>query len=349
VTGWRRWLRRLVVALALLYPAALLGTVFMMRAMGESWWFARLTLYLPRLLFLLPLPFLTLALLLVRARRYLFSQVVAFGIVLFPLMGFVPPWFHTPTPGLPTLRVVSYNVNSGYWGWEKVLGQIDELHPDVVLIQEVVGDARWGVETMKKRYPVVENSTQFIIASRYPIKETIDPERLPLEGRQRSPRFMRHLIETPLGPIAFYNIHPISPRHGLWALRTGGLKKGLLTGSLLRGETARLLQADGQLRDLQVEAIAQRASQEKVPVVIGGDTNLPDLSPALGYLSRFHDGFRAAGWGFGYTFPVGRTRWMRLDRLFASPQLRFVGFAVGRHDWASDHSCVVADLQVQGP
>jgi endonuclease/exonuclease/phosphatase (EEP) superfamily protein YafD len=338
-----------VIALALLYPAALLGTVFMMRALGESWWFARLALYLPRHLFLLPLPFLTLALLVAGARRYLISQVVALLIVLFPLMGFVMPWFHTPTPGLPTLRVVSYNVNSGYWGWEKVLGQIEELHPDVVLIQEVVGEARWGVEVLKKSFPVVESSTQFIIASRFPIKETIDPERLPLEGRQRSPRFMRHLIETPIGPIAFYNIHPISPRHGLWALRTGGFRKGILSGTLLRGETAKLLQADGKLRDLQVEAIAERAAQEKVPVVIGGDTNLPDLSPALGYLSRFRDGFRAAGAGFGYTYPVGRLRWMRLDRLFASPSLRFISFAVGRHDWASDHSCVVADLQVQGP
>jgi endonuclease/exonuclease/phosphatase family metal-dependent hydrolase len=84
-------------------------------------------------------------------------------------------------------------------------------------------------------------------------------------------------------------------------------------------------------------------------VIIGGDTNLPDLSPALSYLAKFRDGFREAGAGFGYTFPVGRTAWMRLDRLFASPELRFVHFEVGTHAWASDHHCVVADVQKRSP
>ena len=134
---------------------------------------------------------------------------------------------------------------------------------------------------------------------RFPIQATVDPAKLPVDGRQRSPRVLRYLIETPLGPIAFYNVHPISPRHGLWALRTGGFKRGLLTGALINGETAKILQADGRLRDRQVEQFAADADKETVPVIIGGDTNLPGLSPALGYLSRFNDGFRAAlGDGF---------------------------------------------------
>jgi hypothetical protein len=168
-------------------------------------------------------------------------------------------------------------------------------------------------------------------------------------GRQRSPRAISYTLETPLGPIVFYNIHPVSPRQGLYALRRGGFKRGLLSGALLSGENARILQADGHLRDLQVETFARNAEKETLPVVIGGDTNLPDLSPALGALSRFRDAFRQAGWGFGYTFPAGRRAWMRLDRIFASPALRFVGFQVGKHAWASDHLCVVADLQRRNP
>jgi endonuclease/exonuclease/phosphatase (EEP) superfamily protein YafD len=349
MTGWRRWLRRIVVALAVLYPAGLLVTVILLRAYGESWWMARFTLYLPRALFGLPLPFLVAALALLGARRWIATQVMALGLVLFPLMGLVLPWFHGAQAGQPVLRVLSYNVNSGFWGWDKVMGQIDLYHPDVVLLQEVLGDNLQGVTLLKARYPQVQSSTQFIVASRYPIRSTVDPDRLGVDGRPRSPRAMQHVIETPLGPIAFYNIHPISPRSGLWALRKGGLKRGLLTGALLRGENARMLQADGHLRDLQVEAFAQRAGAESIPVIIGGDTNLPDLSPALSYLTRFRDGFREAGAGFGYTFPVGRTAWMRLDRLFASPELRFVHFEVGTHSWASDHHCVVADLQKRTP
>jgi hypothetical protein len=40
---------------------------------------------------------------------------------------------------------------------------------------------------------------------------------------------------------------------------------------------------------------------------------------------------------------------MRLDRIFASRSLRFVGFSVGKHTWASDHHCVIADLQRRAP
>jgi endonuclease/exonuclease/phosphatase (EEP) superfamily protein YafD len=81
-------------------------------------------------------------------------------------------------------------------------------------------------------------------------------------------------------------------------------------------------------------------------VVIAGDTNLPGLSHVLHrYLSRYQDGFAKAGWGFGYTFPTRpRGPWMRIDRIVASDELRFVRFRVGR-SLASDHECVVADLQ----
>jgi hypothetical protein len=67
------------------------------------------------------------------------------------------------------------------------------------------------------------------------------------------------------------------------------------------------------------------------------------------YLSHYVDGFTAAGAGFGYTFPNGKhLPWMRLDRILAASPLRFVEFYVGDSP-ASDHRCVVADLQREGP
>ncbi len=72
------------------------------------------------------------------------------------------------------------------------------------------------------------------------------------------------------------------------------------------------------LRALQVADFAAVAAQEKVPVVIGGDTNLPALSYTLHHsLSAYHDAFTEAGWGFGYTHPVGgrHAPWMRIDRI----------------------------------
>jgi endonuclease/exonuclease/phosphatase family metal-dependent hydrolase len=96
------------------------------------------------------------------------------------------------------------------------------------------------------------------------------------------------------------------------------------------------------LRMSQVRTFARMAARETLPVIIAGDTNLPNLSPSLDYVRDFQDGFADAGRGLGYTFPA-RSPWMRIDRIMASRQLRFLSFDVGSSR-ASDHLCVVADL-----
>ena len=185
-----------------------------------------------------------------------------------------------------------------------------------------------------------------MVASKFPIVASLDPERLPHEGRLRSPRFMQYVIETPIGRIAFYSVHPISPRTGIYVLRgKQGLRRELLSGRFFAGENAAVLESDSVLRGEQVEAFSHYAGLEHDPVVIAGDTNLPSLSNFFSrYLSRYQDGFRRASWGFGYTFPADKGPWMRIDRIMASDELRFVGFEVGRSR-VSDHHCVVADLQ----
>jgi endonuclease/exonuclease/phosphatase family metal-dependent hydrolase len=128
-------------------------------------------------------------------------------------------------------------------------------------------------------------------------------------------------------------------------MRGKGLRREILSGRIFGGENSEVLQSDTILRGQQIEAAGRYADQEQVPVVIAGDTNLPGLSVYLSsYLSRYHDAFRQASWGFGYTFPADKTPWMRIDRVMASDELRFVGFQVGGSK-LSDHLCVVADLQ----
>jgi vancomycin resistance protein VanJ len=341
----RRWFRRIVVAAAILYPLLLLAAVLVLRGWGLRWWLATVTLYLPRALFALPLPFVLLGLALCRAWKLALTQVASLLILLFPLMGLVLPGPARREPGAPVVRVLSYNVDSGYRGFDKIVAQIDELAPDVVLLQELFHDPAPLIELLRPRYREVRSSGQFLIASRFPIRSTSQPERVPLRGTMRSPRFVQQIIDTPLGPIAFYNVHPVSPRSGFYVLRAGGLKRGLLSGALLSGEKAGTLESDDELRTQQVDAFARLAANEPIPVVIAGDTNLPGLSPELHLaLGGFRDGFAEAGSGFGYTFPVHHLAWMRIDRILASAELRFVGFAVGRQI-ASDHACVVADIQ----
>jgi vancomycin resistance protein VanJ len=348
-TARKRWFRRIVAAVAVLYPLSLLAVVVVLRGWGLRWWLATVVLYLPRVVFALPLPFVLLGLALARAWRLALTQVASLLILLFPLMGLVLPSPSRLDREAPVIRVLSYNVDSGYRGFDKIVAQIDVFKPDIVFLQELFHDPAPLIQLLRPRYQEVRSSGQFLVASRFPIRSTAEPSRVPLNGAMRSPRFVEQVIETPLGPIAFYNVHPISPRAGFAVLRGGGLKRGLLSGALLSGDKAGTLEADDELRTRQVEAFSRLADAESLPVVIAGDTNLPGLSPDLHRaLGRYHDGFTEGGWGFGYTFPVHHLAWMRLDRILATDEVRFVGFNVGRLV-ASDHACVVADLQRRKP
>src|ERR1700722_13510102 len=109
-------LRRVVAGLAVAYPIALLGAVAVLRYVGEAWWLSTLGLYLPRIGFALPLPFLAVALHFLRRPPLLWLQAVGALIILFPLMGLVLPRPTSADRGAATLRVLSFNVNAGYGG-----------------------------------------------------------------------------------------------------------------------------------------------------------------------------------------------------------------------------------------
>jgi vancomycin resistance protein VanJ len=323
-----------------------------LRFVGERWWVTGVTLYLPRILFAAPLPFVVLALLWLGPRRLLWTQLAAALVVVFPLMGLVVPWPTPRTAGAATVRVLSYNIDSAVNGFDELVREIDRYSPDIVTLQEIGSVESLGA-LLRARYPTVNVRNQFIIATRYPILSTLDPEKLENEGRLRSPRFVQQVLDTPLGRIALYNVHPVSPREAFYELRGKGSRRDfLLRGwlrDLLSSGSNLIFEGNAGLRALQVHTFADAARQETLPVLIAGDTNLPGLSFVLHRdLSRFRDGFDAAGAGFGYTFPGGRRPWMRIDRVLASESFRFVGFQVGT-SFASDHRCVVADLQLKAP
>jgi endonuclease/exonuclease/phosphatase (EEP) superfamily protein YafD len=339
----RRTLQTLVTVVAYLYAVGILGAVLAMRFIGERWWLTAAALYAPRVVFALPLPVLALLLMVFSLWRQLATQAVAALLLLFPLMGLQPPRPSGRKAGAPALRVLSYNVDGGALGYAGVVAEIEHYGPDVAFLQEL-GDPREIAERLGKSFSSVRVTGQFLVATRHRIVSEADPDKVLYDGRARSARFTQYVIETPLGPLAFYNVHPISPRQGLLALRGGGVLSKLRMGHLPTEFHAGPLRHEAGLRETQVQDFAQAASREKLPVVIAGDTNLPGLSWILNrYLSSYQDAFEHAGRGFGYTFPAGEA-WMRIDRVMATGDLRFVGFEVGR-SMASDHHCVVADLQ----
>jgi endonuclease/exonuclease/phosphatase (EEP) superfamily protein YafD len=343
--GWvRTWFDRALLFCAVAYPLTLLISWALLRFVGEKWWLTSVGLYLPLAALALPLPFLCLALWLRRRRRLLALQLVALYLLLFPLLGLTINWPGAAVEPSKGFRLVSYNVNSGHFGFDAVAAEITRNEPDVAFVQEIpFWVASKLTERLKVTLPHVREDTEFLVASKFPIVSAEYPPNLAFFGRERHPRFVRVVLATPLGNTVFYHVHTVSPRGAFHALRGDGLTREIRSGRLFTGARAESLHAHAALRELQIETMAKRASAEPGPVVIVGDTNLPILSPARHrHLGRFQDGFSEAGLGFGNTFP-SKFPWMRIDVALASDHVRFTRFEVGQ-GLASDHRCIVADL-----
>jgi vancomycin resistance protein VanJ len=336
---------RLTVFCAYAYPALMLLAWGMFVFVGDDWWVVSAALYLPRLAFALPLPILLLALWLSGKKRLLWTQALAGYVTFVPLMGFVFPWPNSADEGRPTLKVMTFNADSAYAGTERLAQGIFALAPDIVVLQE----SPWGTsvtDALRARYPHTQGSTQFVIASRFPILESTDPDKLPYEGRQRSPRFMRYLVLTPFGPVALYSVHPVSPRGALGLHGFRGMFRRLRTGEVLLGDPEASVEGATGLRTIQIKTAANMAKNESNQVIFAGDLNLPGLSgPLRTDLGQLTDGFASASWGFGYTYPQ-KFPFLRLDRVLVSSGLKVTDFQVGCRG-LSDHLCVMATLQRQ--
>lgn len=336
-----RLLRQLCRVLAWAYPVGLLIATAVLRYVPL--WQVQLAVYAPRVLFAMPLPFLTAGLLWCGRARELWTQLLAAGLVLIPLLGFELPGrsAQVRNPGL-ALRILSYNGNFAYGGQDALESQVRAAGPDIVVFQQLFSTDRLG-PSLARSYRAQRTDGEFFIASRFPILETRLPARIDHGDRNRSPRYIRYVLDTGHGPLVLYNVHPISPSYQLHLARGGGLRQALRTGALFSLQARPDILADSELRNLQVQAFTREARRETGPVIIAGDTNLPSLSAALESFAGFQDGFEAVGSGFGYTFPSTRP-WMRIDRIFASRHFRFLQFAVGDSQ-ASDHRAVYATLE----
>jgi endonuclease/exonuclease/phosphatase family metal-dependent hydrolase len=336
-------LRRLVDLGCYAYLLGLTGALLALRFVGDHFWFTGVAMYLPRAMFGLPLLVFVPLLLWLGRLRLLWTQLAAAVIVVFPLMGFVMPR-PIASAGTSALRVLSYNVATCNAGEEALAAVVERNSPDVLLMQEVCDESAPLAERLRRIYPHVHVSGQFLLASRYPLASVRGPGKFEYAGRSRNEHFARYEVETPVGPIAFYNLHPVSPRWALYAVRGMHVRTSIRSGTFWRGGAAEdTMRENFDLRERQLAAVSKMAASETIPRILCGDTNITHLSPLLAqYFGDYQDGFTTAGWGFGYTFPSGEP-WLRLDRIMASPELRFVSFQVGCAD-ESDHRCVMAQI-----
>lgn len=336
-----RWSVRLV---AVAYPLALLVVIALFRWVGEGWWIATIALYLPRLGFALPLPFLLLALLIARDFRWLLSPLLAAAIIVGPLMGLHLGHPRLGTPGTPRLTVLQLNMGFGHGGRPPVIALIRDVGADIVTLEAVSGNFELLRAEMTE-YKFFRDG-DLAIGSRFPIDQLVVGAPVVEDGVTHDAMYMRARVMTPSGPIRVYAVHPTSPHSTFDEIRGEGLRHEIRSGQILGDEARVEMIKNTNERLAQLGAAAADAQTSPDPVLIGGDTNMPELSRAFARLfGDYQDAFAEVGRGFGYSYPDDKHPWMRIDRILAGPRFRILS-AVTLKRKIYKHRAVVADVEL---
>ena len=246
----------------------------------------------------------------------------------------------------PTLRMSSLNIGFAANVVPAAARQALESGADFVLLQDAGGVG-------PRLTPLLDGWTvrvdgEFVLATRHPIREVFVPPPLEYAKGTGGAHYVQYTLETPLGLIDVFNVHPTTPRPALEELRGTGLRYEILSGRLFAGAASEAVEWNAFRRNRQVAGIAARAAASPNAVVIAGDTNLPGLSRILNdQLGAFDDAFARAGLGFGYTFPAKRP-WMRIDRVLTNGKLVALESSV----WvapATDHRGISAVVARRSP
>jgi endonuclease/exonuclease/phosphatase family metal-dependent hydrolase len=262
-------------------------------------------------------------------RRSLWILSVGAFIAIGPMMDLCVPWRAALAPDRhgATLRVMTCNTHYLATDPNALADAIAATNPDLIALQEcaprsaaLFANAGW----------YVRGDGEFLLVSRFPIRKAQDITR-----NQKWWSAVGYEIQTPSGPIHFFNVHLASPHY---AFRAALHRE---PNGVLQVQTNTL----ARLHGAQKLNESQKGILE--PCLLAGDFNLPSDSTIFReHLSSFTDAFTERGFGFGLTY---HAQWTvtRIDHILSSKGWEcrkcWVGPAVG-----SPHRPLIADLEWVG-
>ncbi len=329
-TGRRgRW----VSVLSWMYAAVILAALGLIRWVGGQWWGAIALLFVPRWLFLAPLPILAVMSLWSRNLRGWIVQGATALVVLGPLMGLNTPvgkLIERRVPAVASLRVVSYNLSLFPIRALEFRSWVERESVDVICFQE------GGREEDEIRRLLRESdwhlSKRRMIASKWPIVEELPAFPEQSESDERYTALLERVRLAPAqGPkVVVASVHLPTLRKGIEHLIDEGDPTGLtLHRAWWSHELSRVLSALAEVTD--------------APLLVAGDFNMPSDDATMAALkTNFFFAFEETGWGYGYTRPA-KVPWVRIDHILVGPGWSVQSSRVGP-DFGSDHRPLIARL-----
>ena len=316
--------RRALGWLTVAYAGGALAVMIALEWWGERLWVFSLLLFAPPQIMLLPLLVLFPLCLLFRPRICLWHLgcvlVLAFGYMNFRWSG------SPPRGGGSTITVVTFNTGEG--SAPQFFDFIGREKPDFILLQDAGKISGTEVARQLPGFHLAQQG-EFALVSRHPIRQSLLLTAPVWESRPVAARFEVLLHDQPL---VFYSVHLPTPRQQLSRFIGGRRILGDLVGHRHHepgfGNYREWLALRVQLaRDLRKVLAA-----EQQRCIVGGDFNMPDHGSIYHlFAGLMPDAFKAAGRGWGLTFPgsthnpvAGFGPWLRLDYFFSNTGWRAV-------------------------
>ena len=225
-------------------------------------------------------------------------------------------------PQEATLSVLSYNLLANGRDVRASLAILREANADIVSLQELSVMASESFEReladlypYRALYPQARGTQGQGVLSKYPIlrhRYWQYDDLAAYLGHQRAE------VEVQGKPLVIYNVHPSHPG---------------MAGSFF----------DPSVRSEDIRRILAMTAGERLPVLLMGDFNMPELSDDYKRITlSFGDSYARVGRGMGWTFPhVEAMGWLppflRLDYVFFSPSFVPISAQVVGTSGGSDH------------
>jgi endonuclease/exonuclease/phosphatase family metal-dependent hydrolase len=239
-----------------------------------------------------------------------------------------------------TVRVMTYNIQSGHGNLEATASAIRAAHPDVVALQEV--DVHWA-----ERSAFADQAT--ILGERLGMSVRFAPiYRIPAAGRPIREFGVALLTNIPIASFRNDTLTRLSTQD---PNPVPAPAPGLLDVMLdWHGTRVRVLnthldyRADPRVRRQQVSEMLAYLGRADAPTIVCGDLNAPPNAPELAPLfARLHDAWSAA-LGNGFTYPADAAS-KRIDYVLVSRHFVIRDASVPNSQ-ASDHRPVIVDISL---